>query len=453
MQDLSTTLVAIATGAGPAGVGCVRLSGPGAYAIACRLLRSARPLTMPREGRPRFVTVLDAGGAPIDHGYAVGFPPERSYTGEPAVELWVHGSPPVLAALVAAAIAHGASAAGPGEFTYRALRNGRLDLGRAEAVRDLVGARTLHQARVAFAQVEGALSRRLAPLRDLLIDLIARGEASVEFVEESEVHLGAGRLRSGVDEALALARGLLREGRSGQLLRDGARVAITGVTGVGKSSLFNRLLGRERAIVSADPGTTRDTLEETVDRAGIPVTLIDTAGLRETRSAVEAEGVRRARAAAREAELSVVVLDASRALLPEEADALAGAPVEGGPRSIIVANKVDRLPPGLALPWPAIPVSAATGAGVPDLTRAIVSALSGGTLVESPAMTSARHAAAMEAAVVSLEAAGRAQASGLSEEAALEDLREALGHVGEITGEVATDDLYDRIFSTFCIGK
>ena len=205
--------------------------------------------------------------------------------------------------------------------------------------------------------------------------------------------------------------------------------------------------------MSADPGTTRDTLEETVDLAGIPVTLIDTAGLRETRSAVEAEGVRRARAAAREAELSVVVLDASRALLPEEADALAGAPVEGGPRSIIVANKVDRLPPGLALPWPAIPVSAATGAGVPDLTRAIVSALSGGTLVESPAMTSARHAAAMEAAVVSLEAAGRAQASGLSEEAALEDLREALGHVGEITGEVATDDLYDRIFSTFCIGK
>ena len=456
MHDLQTTIVAIATAPGASGLGCVRLSGPEAFGIAKRLVRFARPVELPGDGRPRLVTVVDAAGDAIDRGFVVPFPAGRSYTAEPTVELWTHGSPPVLAALVEAAVAGGAVAAGPGEFTYRALRHGRLDLARAEAVGDLVAARTLHQARTAFAQMEGALSRRLAPLEDLLVDLIARGEAAVEFADEAEVHLAAGRMAEGIARATAMARGMVEEARAGRVLREGARVALTGVTSVGKSSLFNRLLGRDRAIVSSVPGTTRDTLEETVDLAGVPVTLVDTAGLREVVDAVEAEGVRRAVAAAKEADAVVIVLDATRPVRPDERDSIlarnggaggAGAPV------VVVANKIDRLPAGAPLPWPAaLGVSALTGAGIPALRAALGEAIGAGSL-EHPALTNVRHANALTDTLSALEDAAGARARGLSDEAALEDLKRALAHLGTIRGEVGMDAIYERIFSTFCIGK
>jgi tRNA modification GTPase len=417
------------------------------------LFRAGTPPTLPGDGRPIFGRFLDESGEPIDHGYLVTFVPERAYTGEPTVELWAHGSPPVLDALTRAAIARGAVAAGPGEFTYRALRHGRLDLARAEAVRDLIGARTLYQARVAFAQVGGSVARRLIPLKEAVIDLVSRGEAAIEFADEAETHLPEGGLGHGLSEALATARGILLEARRGRIVRDGARITLTGVTSVGKSSVFNRLLGSERAIVSPIPGTTRDTLEETIDLSGIPVTVIDTAGVRTARDAVEAEGVRRAHAAVGEADLVVVVLDASRSLRDDERAALSERMAAGGEATIVVANKIDLAPKSTeALSWPAaIPVSALTGEGFERLRAALIETLRGAGPMENPALTDARQTAALEGAVVALERA--ADALPLGEEIVLEDLRAALAALGEITGEVANDDLYDRIFSTFCIGK
>ena len=450
MHDLSTTLAAIATPPGRGGVGCVRLSGPDALRIARGLFRARRGFEREGSGGPAFGLFLDARGAPVDHGYLVTFPAARSFTGEPTAELWPHGSPPVLEALVAAAVASGAIPAGPGEFTYRALRHGRLDLARAEAVRDLIAARTLHQARVAFAQVEGEVSRRLAPLKEALIDLVARAEASLEFADEAETHLQEGALERGLRDAARVAGELLAEARRGRVVREGARVALTGVTSVGKSSLFNRLLGRDRAIVSPVAGTTRDTLEDTLDAGGIPITLVDTAGLRPVDDPVEAEGVRRARAAASEADLLLIVLDGSRPLAPEERDVLLQR--RGPAPALIVVNKTDLAMGAASDPGPgALYVSARTGAGIEELLAAIREAVAGVGASERPAITNIRHEAAIRESGEAIERA--ITATGLGTEFAILELRQALDHLGTIAGEVATDDLYHRIFSTFCIGK
>src|SRR5258706_1966395 len=405
MHDLSTTLAAVATAPGRGGIGCIRISGPDAYAIAGALFLTRKRCEFPGDGRPRFGPFVDGDGQPLDHGYLVVFPPERAFTGESTVEFWPHGSPPVLDALTRAAVARGATLAGPGEFTYRALRRGRLDLARAEAVRDLIAARTVYQARIAFTQVDGALARRIAPLVESLVELVARGEAAIEFADESETHLAAGGLVRGLTDALASARSLLDEAHRGRIVREGARVALSGLTSVGKSSIFNRLLGRDRAIVSAVPGTTRDTLEETVDLDGIPVTVVDTAGIRRAGDAIEAEGVRRAQAAASEADLVILVLDAGRSLRAEEREVLA-ARGSGAVETIIVANKVDLAPSVGGPPWPgAIPVSALTGEGLDALRKAIRGALRGKGPLEDPVVTNVRHAAALEETVAALDRA------------------------------------------------
>jgi len=449
MHDLSQTIVAVATPAGRGGVGCVRLSGPDAARIAARLFR---PAARDRSDRLRFGRFLDGRGRALDHGYAAQFAEGASFTGEQTVELWAHGSPAVLAGLVEAAVAAGAAPAGPGEFTYRALRHGKLDLARAEAVRDLVAARTLYQARVAFAQAEGALSRRLRPLEEELTDLIARGEAAVEFVDESETHLGRDALRDGIAAVRSQCDTLLAGFRTGRLVREGASLVISGLPNAGKSSLFNRLLARDRAIVTEVPGTTRDTLEELLELDGIPVRLVDTAGLREVDDAVESEGVRRARRALGEADLVLLVVDGSVAPRAAELEAIERSDPA---RTVVVVNKSD-LPgaPGRELPHPrALRVSARTGTGVESLRAALAERLLGAGPVEDPVLTDARHAEALRAASAALGQAARAAESGLSEELVLEDLREALKRLGEITGEVGTEELYDRIFSTFCIGK
>jgi tRNA modification GTPase len=446
MHDLGSTLVGIATPPGRGGIGCVRLSGDGSREISDRLFRSLSRSPIRFDDPPRFGRFLGRDGAPVDHGYLVLFSAGRSYTGQRTAELWSHGSPAVLAEIVAAAVAAGAVPAGPGEFTYRALRLGRVDLARAEAVRDLVAARTLYQARVAFAQAEGALSRRLEGLREGLSDLIARGEAAVEFVEESETHLARGALERGIDRLREEAAGLLAGFRKGRIVREGASVAIVGLPNVGKSSLFNRLLAHDRAIVSPEPGTTRDTLEETLDLGGIPVKLVDTAGLREIENEVESEGVRRARAAREESDLAILVLDAGRALELAERQAVAEARAS---RTLVVVNKADLAagPPG------GLRVSALTGEGIDALREALVTVLLGAGPVEPPILTDVRHALAIEEALAHIERARAAASSGLPEDLVLEDLRAALREVGVITGEAGTEDLYDRIFRTFCIGK
>ena len=320
MHDSDTTLVATATPPGRGGVGCLRISGTDALKVATRIFRSVRK---PQAGaRPSFGRFLDREGRDLDHGYVVVFAPGNSYTGELTVEAWAHGSPAVLAELVEGAIAGGAVLANPGEFTYRALCNGRLDLARAEAVRDLVHSQTRYQARLALKQAEGAISRELAPLRESLEEWIARGEAAVEFVDESETHLPDGRLLVAIDEATATCDHLLLGFRSGRLVRDGAMLAVVGRPNVGKSSLFNRLLSRDRAIVADVAGTTRDTLEEALDLDGIPLRVIDTAGLRDVDDAIEGEGVRRAEAARADADLVLLVLDGSQPPEPAEVTGL-----------------------------------------------------------------------------------------------------------------------------------
>jgi tRNA modification GTPase len=462
MHDLDETIVAVATPPGRGGVGCVRLSGPDARGIAHAVFRPAR--RQPESGAPRFGRFFDRQRRQLDHGFLVLFPEGRSFTGESTAELWPHGSPAVLAELVAAAIDHGARPAGPGEFTYRALRNGRLDLPRAEAVRDLVHARTLYQARVAFAQAEGALSERLAPLRELLEEWIARAEAAVEFVDESETHLPAGAFAGAIERAAAGCDELLDGFRTGRVVRDGAALVIAGRPNVGKSSLFNKLLARERAIVTDIAGTTRDTLEEQLDLDGIPVRLVDTAGLRQVSDPVESEGVRRADRARKEADLVLLVLDGSREPEPEELATLGHIRAETGhERTVVVVNKADLEPPRGAAgdsaaagadPYAGLPrVSALTGHGVDELRRALRRCLVGTGPLEDPIVTNARHAAALERAREALARAAEAQAAGLSEELVLEDLRQAMRRLGEITGEFTNEELYDRIFSTFCIGK
>jgi tRNA modification GTPase len=441
MHDLSTTLVAVATAPGRGGLGCVRLSGDRAWPIARSLFRARGAARVPQLG-----TLLDEDGRRIDHGFLVEFEAGRSFTGEPAAELWTHGSPPVLAAVVEAAVAAGATPASAGEFTYRALRHGRIDLPRAEAIRDLIHARTKAQARAAFAQVEGAAARRMGPLRERLVDAVARAEAAVEFVDEDDVDASGGVLGRAAPDVLALARELLDEARRGRVFREGARVAICGAPSVGKSSLFNHFLGSDRAIVSPVPGTTRDTLEETIDLDGIPVTLVDTAGLRPVEDPIEAEGVRRARAAAAEADVSILVLDATREETAEERQALDGP-------CLVVVNKIDLVsPPFRAGDASAIPISTVTGAGC-DRLRAALRGRCAPDGAETPALTHVRHALALERVVAALERASTAASSGLSDEAVLLDFRDALDALGELTGEIATEELYDRIFATFCIGK
>lgn len=452
MHALDTTLVAVGTPPGRGGVGCLRLSGLAAYDIARALFRARGARGAQPGGAPCFGRFLDRDRRPLDHGFLVLFDPEHAFSGEPTAELWTHGSPAVLGELVQAAVAAGAVAAGPGEFTYRALRNGRLDLARAEAIRDLVAARTAFQARVAAAQAEGALSRRLAPLREALADLLARGEAAVEFADESEAHLPEGALTGGIREAAAQARRLLEGFEAGRLVREGATVALTGIPNVGKSSLFNALLSRERAIVSAVPGTTRDTLEEHVDLDGIPVRIVDTAGLRPAGDPIEAEGVRRARAAIDEADLVLIILDATREPDADERAALGRAASDDPARTIVVANKVDLRPEAGPIEG-AIPVSALTGEGLVRLREAMRERLVGTERLEDPILTDARHAAALRGAADGMERALAAAAAGVPEDLILEDLREAMRALGEITGAFDDEALYDRIFSTFCIGK
>jgi len=453
MHDLSFTIVAVATAAGRGGVGCVRLSGAAAVEIGGRLFDTGMPVG---GGAPRFGRFLGRERRALDHGYVVVFPAGRSFTGELTVELWSHGSPAVLDELTAAAVAAGAVIAGPGEFTYRAVCSGRLDLTRAEAVRDLVEARTLYQARVAFAQADGALSQRLQPLRRELEEWIARGEAAVEFVDESETHLPSGRLRAAIDGALATCRTLLEGFDAGRVVRDGATLAMIGMPNVGKSSLFNRLLARDRAIVTPRAGTTRDTLEEDLSLGGIPVRLIDTAGLRNVSDEIESEGVRRAWQAREEADLVLLVLDGSREIEPLELEALERSSGELEKRHTLVAlNKCDldgaderRVPH----PSP-LHVSALTGQGIEELRAELRVLLIGRGPLEDPIVTNRRHAAALEQTHSALSRAARAADAGLSEELLLEDLREAIQYLGTITGEFTTEALYDRIFSTFCIGK
>ena len=436
MFSTKDTIVAIATPPGRGGIGVVRLSGPGAHAITLRLVTHNGSLRPRRATLTRIACTTDAAAAePIDQVVVTSFPRPHSYTGDDVVEVSAHGSPVILRAIVEAAIDRGARLAEPGEFTLRAFLNGRIDLMQAEAVADLIDAVTPLQARAAFDQLEGTLTAAIADLDAALFDLVARLEASVDFPDEGYHFVEPGALGRAIDDLAGRTAALLAGARRGQLIRDGLQIAIVGRPNVGKSSLFNALAGAARAIVTDVPGTTRDLVTEVVDLDGLRVTLVDTAGLRETSERVESEGVERARRAAAVADLVLIVVDEDEAELV-------------GTKHLVVQNKAD-----LERPSRGVRVSAVTGAGLDDLRRAIIAALDVEPVRDRPALTNVRHIALVERAHVALTRAAGAARRSMPEEFVLADLQDARAALEEISGRRASEALLEHIFARFCIGK
>ncbi len=458
-EPATDTIVAISTPPGRGGIGIARLSGPYAREIAEHLVRLRQPLD---HARARLADVVDdqsgqEDAARIDEAVVTFFAAPNSYTAEDLVEIAAHGSPVVLELLLRRAMDRGARLAEPGEFTQRAFLSGRLDLTQAEAVRDLIEAQTLTQARQAASQMGGALSRRIGPVKQSLLELIALLEAGIDFAEDDvEVTPGAEIARRIAETAEPL-RALEASFARGRVVHDGLTLAIVGRPNAGKSSLFNRLVERDRAIVTATPGTTRDLVTERISLEGIPLELVDTAGLRDTAEEVEQLGIARSREALADSALVLVVLDATQPLNDEERRLLSA--MEGRP-ALIAVNKCDlvaSLPTDGDDVMPSNPsvlrTSALTLEGIPALRRRIVELATGGAASEPGMLTSLRHHRAVATALEGLEAADKANSTGIPHEMILIDLYRSLWALDSLTGQTTPDDVLNLIFSTFCIGK
>lgn len=431
------TIAAIATPAGRGGVGVVRVSGPLVARIAAALLG-----TLPQPRLATFSAFRDRHGEIIDEGLALHFPAPHSYTGETVLELQGHGGPIVMQALLAACLDAGARVAEPGEFTRRAFLQGKLDLAQAEAVADLIDAASRQAARSALRSLSGEFSAAIGTLQGRLVELRALTEAMLDFPEEEVDALhrqdAAGRL----DEARRALAEVLAKSRQGSLLRGGIQVVLAGRPNVGKSSLLNRLAGHERAIVTSIPGTTRDALREPILIEGVPLVVVDTAGLRESRDEIERLGIQRTQAELERADLVINVFEANRGR-----DALPDLPA--APPSIDVYNKQD-LAPGFVPPEGAIAVSAKTGEGLEALRQRILRAAGWSSSGEPVFLARERHLRALDEAATHLAAAaGEARRW----EFFAEELRLAHAALGRITGEFSADDLLGEIFARFCIGK
>jgi tRNA modification GTPase len=490
----SDTIAAISTPPGRGGIGIVRLSGPQAASIAVQLVRLRHPL---EHAHARLADVLDANGAEaasIDEALVTLFAAPRSYTSEDLVEIATHGSPVVLELLLRRALELGARLAEPGEFTQRAFLSGRLDLTQAEAVRDLIDAQTLTQARQAASQMGGALSHRVAPAKLALVELVALLEAGIDFAEDDLDVTPQQEIARRIAELTPPLAALEASFARGRIVHDGLTLAIVGRPNAGKSSLFNRLVERDRAIVTSAPGTTRDLVTERISIGGIPIELVDTAGLREgphrsldgslDGSLDEAEqlGIHRSREALADAALVLIVLDATQSLNDEEHRLLAA--VAGRP-AIVAVNKCDLLEsPSLVsqhsergvpadssqegsergLPaayaqepalnaLSALPTSALTGEGIPALRERILALATGGAAAEPGMLTNLRQHQAVTTTLAALADAATANAAGIPHEMILLDLYRALWALDSLTGQTTPDDILNLIFSSFCIGK
>jgi tRNA modification GTPase len=411
---------------------------------------------------PESGTQADGRGRPSPHSLRIDevvvtyFAKPHSYTTDDIIEISAHGSPVVLRHIVELALAAGARLAEPGEFTMRAFLNGRIDLTQAEAVRDLIDSQTLYQAKVAAQQLDGALSRRLQPTKQKLVELIALLEAGIDFAEDDISVLPSAQILEHIAAIRAPLEELTRSFSYGKIVHEGLTLAIVGRPNVGKSSLFNRLVERERAIVTATPGTTRDLVTETVSLGGIPIRLVDTAGIRRALDEAESIGIQKSLEALADADLVLVVLDASQPTSPEDATLFSQVQQRA---AIIVQNKAD-LAPASASPSgygnkPTIQTSAITGQGIPELRETILQHVSGdaGTSSESGFLTSARHQRLVQDSIAALDAARTATHNRIPHEMILLDLYNALKALDEITGATTTDDILNLIFSRFCIGK
>jgi len=482
-MNLDDTIVAIATPPGRGGIGVVRLAGSEVKLIAEPMLRLKHPLAV---GQAIFGELIDpcGAGAPardtarIDEVVVTYFEKPHSYTTDDIIEISAHGSPVVLRHIVELCLARGARLAEPGEFTMRAFLNGRLDLTQAEAVRDLIDSQTLFQAKVAAQQLEGSLSKRLKPIKQRLVELIALLEAGIDFAEDDISIAPDATILAHIADVRRPLDQLAESFAYGKLVHEGLTLAIVGRPNVGKSSLFNCLVERERAIVTAQPGTTRDLVSETVAIGGIPVQLVDTAGIRRALDEAESIGIRKSMEALADADLVLVVLDATQAISDEDRELL--RQVEGR-AAIVVENKSDLRSPdaapegssNLAQRFSArmsgkcdrvpdgrpatayIPTSAVTGSGIPELRAAILQHVGGGpgAQVESGFLTNVRHQKLVSDALAALDAAKNAVAAHVPHEMMLLDLYNALRALDEITGITTSDDILNLIFGSFCIGK
>jgi tRNA modification GTPase len=461
IPSLHDVIVAVATPPGRGGVGVVRVSGAGALAVAARLFYGKRKLHEHPQRLLRGELRDPETAEPFDDALVVYFQNPHSFTGEDVVEFHCHGAPVVLQRVIRLTIRLGARAATPGEFTMRAVLNGRINLTQAEGLRDLIDAQTTYQAQIAVSQMRGALSLRLQPAKERLLSIVVHLESAVEFVEENLDTRSRERL---VEEIATLARdvsALCATFQAGHIVRHGLNLAIIGRPNVGKSSLFNALLDADRAIVTDVPGTTRDTLAETVAISDIPVRLVDTAGIRDAADAVERIGVERSYAALEEADLALFVADAQAGVTPEDERLVERL---RGRRSLFVVNKIDLaedvtpfadLLRRRDLNAPLVKVSALAKRGLDEVRSAIWRTASGSLSDARPDLmiTDARHAELLGETTAALGCAQASLAAGHSEEVPLADLHRALAALGKITGEVTIEGVFDRIFATFCIGK
>jgi tRNA modification GTPase len=450
---LNDTIAAISTPPGRGGIGIIRISGREARAISERILRFP-----PEHGWKAWAATLaelpDSEGHAVDHAIATFFAAPRSYTAEDVVEISCHGSPAVLRYALERACRAGARLAEPGEFTLRAYLNGRVDLPQAEAVRDLIAATTLYQARIAAQQVEGSVSRRLRPVKDQLLELIALLEAGIDFAEDDIDVAPAAEILRRIEPVHAAISALIASFAYGKLVHDGFTLAIVGRPNAGKSSLFNRLLEQDRAIVTEIAGTTRDLVSETAAIDGIPVRFVDTAGIRPSQDLVETLGIERSYQAMADADLTLVVVDISAAC-NEDLPLILRAGQQG--KHLVAGNKCDlpRRVVEIVEIENALPVSALTGEGIAELRDAIVEALAprGRLEQEGGFITSLRHEQLLKESREALEQARQAVGLGIPHEMLLLDLYAALRPIDAITGATTADDILNRIFSTFCIGK
>lgn len=462
---MADTIVAIATPVGRSGIGVIRLSGSDALTIVQKIA-VGRPAAVPRKAVLRRLAEPLTGEV-VDVAIVVYYPGPNSFTGEDVVEISCHGSPVILRRVLEICVSLGARIAEPGGFSLRALANGRMDLAEAEAIRDLIDARTVAAARQALRQMQGEFSHQLQPVKDDLLDAIVLLESALEFVEDDLPENETAKLAERLEAIAGSIEKIAATFSAGRMIREGIRVVIVGRPNVGKSSLFNALLGIDRAIVTDIAGTTRDQLHEQFTIGNIPVSLIDTAGLREATDEVEVIGVQRSKQAMADADLVVAILDSSEELTEEDLDVLAESQETN---RVIVLNKTDKIDrrrlSGFsqkvadAIPLPekenarAVPTSAVTGEGLEELKRSIVEPFdAGGSESAGFLVSDARHFDLLARSGQAVRESVALLRSGKSEEIVLIGLHNALGYLGQITGETTTEDMLTRIFATFCIGK
>jgi tRNA modification GTPase len=454
--QIAGTIVALSTPPGRSGIGVIRISGEGALELTRALVRDTD--FSPEPNRVSLKAIFDPNTLEvIDRVVITFFKAPHSYTGDDIIELSCHGSPPLLLRVLDSLLLFGARTADPGEFTMRAVANGRLNLTQAEAVRDLIDAQTNAAVRQAARQLGGELSKRLQPIKDALLEVIVPLESSLEFVEDDLPEDSARNIEQRLSALSIKIDEMADSFRRGRLLKDGLRVTLIGRPNVGKSSLFNKLLSSDRAIVTEIPGTTRDTISEVINIEGIPVLITDTAGVRFSPDKIEQLGIERTRRAVADADLIVAVLDGSQSLVEEDEEIIRET---SGNRCLVALNKSDlesfrsnnvqQIDDSLV----SVSVSAKTGYGLETLCTEIIKPFTSGYLDESGfVITNARHYDLLRRTSESLQAAQSLISENITEELILADLYEALRFLGEITGETTPEDILSQIFSTFCIGK